>query len=93
MRTDDLRIKKIRRRFAQSAKHGLHILQAGVDDLFNRRVGNQFPERPHVEIGQRIDQRDARGRRRLDQAELGQIRELADELAVVGEGAGFAQGF
>ena len=57
-----------------------------MDNFLHRRVGDQFPEWPQVQIRQGIDQGDPRGRSRLDQTQFWQVREFANELAVVGEG-------
>ncbi len=70
---------------------GSNVLLAGVHDFLDRSVSQQFPEGRQVESRERVDENDTLGSSDLDQAELGQVGQLANELAVVSEGSDRSQ--
>jgi hypothetical protein len=64
---------------------GFDILLTGVDDFFNRWIANEIPKRLQFQPRQRVDQCDALGGRHLNEAQFGDISQLANEFAVVCE--------
>ena len=79
----DLRVEQGRGHHATQLHHDLHVLPRGVEDLHHSLVRHQVPEGLHVEpVGERIDDGRASLRGDLDEAELGVVGRLAQELGV-----------
>jgi hypothetical protein len=77
-----LHVEQSGRRLAHRAEAEFHLAAAGVNDRLVARRGDRFPEGPQVGQLDGVDQGHLPFGNHLDQAEMGPVRVLGDELRI-----------